>query len=81
MYLFTGYEAVLGNIKLAIVRIASDQVFKTLIDGDVAFLMINKLDLPDCEFHVAIGLRQKCSELKNEGNIMPPVNSFDEYLP
>lgn len=24
MYLFTGYEAVLGNIKLAIVRIASD---------------------------------------------------------
>lgn len=83
MYLFTGYEAssrenvaVLGNIKLAIVRIASD-----LFDGDVDFLEINKLELPDCEFHVAIGLRQRCSELKKERNRMPPVNSFDEYLP
>lgn len=42
--------------------------------------MISKLELSDFEFNVAIGLRQKHSEFKKEGNRMPPVNSFDDLI-
>lgn len=44
-------------------------------------MMINKLELSNFDFNVAIRLRQRCSEIKKEGNQMPPVNSFDDFSP
>ena len=43
--------------------------------------MINKLELSNFEFNAVIGLYQRCSEFKKEGNCMLPVSTFVDYSP